>query len=84
MILVHRLGRGRPRQVCLVVLGSGLGGVSFPEAAWAHHPGSGPGGLSALLALVLFVLAFVVVWALSALLERRETARSKRVRSPKE
>lgn len=79
MILVHRLGRGRPRQVCLVVLGSGLGGFALPGAAWAHHPGPGGGGPWTLLILLAFALGLGLIIALN-FLEDRKARRSRKRR----
>ncbi len=64
----------------ILALGGSLGGFGLPRVAWAHHPGPGGEGPWTWLGLLVAVLAFAVVWAVSALLEKRQTPASQRRR----
>lgn len=55
-----------------------LGVLGLPGVVRADHPADTAGGLWPLASLLVFALGFVVAWAASAFLERRERPRSKR------
>jgi hypothetical protein len=69
----------RPISVLQLVVAGGLGGVLFPMAAWGHHPilrpqsgGERPWALLWFLGACLFMIVFIVTWAVFSFLERHQ------------
>jgi hypothetical protein len=74
---IARMSRAGPR--ALLIAGSVLALPGVAGTSWAHHPGGNESSGPWFLSLLILVIAFALVWGISAFLEHRAKSPSDEV-----